>query len=145
MKLKIYKTKEIDGEVFATRDVECELNIEDLSISTFALKKLYRIIPKQEFNELMANLGAGNFSAAVISQLYDIFEDKNDDLIYFIRHLIIESGPYVTGEQLKTVKIEEMLQLLLLIFRPYLKAAQQAFKNISKNEAPQNNGQARQQ
>lgn len=145
MKLKIYKTKEIDGEVFSTKDLECELNIEDIYISAKALKKLFKIIPKNDFNQIIAQLGTGNMSIAVISQLYDILEDKNDDLIYFIRHVIIENGPYVTAQQLMTVRPEEMVQLLVLMFRPYLETARQTFKVVTKNEATQNNGQAGQQ
>lgn len=145
MKLTIYKRKEIDGEVFATRDVECEINVDNIVINSYSLKKLYKIIPKKDFNQLIAEIETGKISLAACSQLYDIFEDKNDDLIYFIRHVIIESGPYVTAEQLKTVKIDEMVKLLGLIFRPCFIATRQTFKVVTKDEAIANNGQQNQQ
>lgn len=145
MKLTIYKTKEYENEKFATTDIECEYNIEEVKISTKALKKLFKVVPKDDFSTIIASLGTGNISVAVISQLYDIFEDKNDELLYFVRHVLIESGYYVTGEQLMTAKPEEIINLLVLMFRPYLQSARQTFKVVTKNEATQNNGQAGQQ
>lgn len=138
MKLTIYKTKDFEGEKVATRDIECEFNIEEVRISTKALKKLFKVIPKNDFNSIIASLGTGSITSAVISQIYDILEDKNDELLFFVRYVLVENGYSMTSEQLMTTKPEEIINLLLLMFRPYLVTARQTFKVVTKNGVAQN-------
>ncbi len=118
MKLTIYKTKQIDGETFRTPDVECEYNIQELKISPQALKKLGKIISDDELNELLAKLALNQY-LPVITQLKSILTSDNDEIYNFIRHVVVESGPNITCEQLLTVDISEIVELLVLMFRPH--------------------------
>ena len=119
MKLTIYKIKQVDGETFRTPDIECEYNIEKLNISSRALKKLFKIISKEEFNAILAQLSNKNY-LAVVSLLKDVVESDNDEIYYFIRHVLIESGYYLTCEQLLTAEPDDLVGLLTLMFRPYI-------------------------
>lgn len=117
MKLKVYKTKEIDGEVFSTKDLECEYNIDELRISTKAFKQLFKIIKKDDLNMLLGSFANKTINEVVISKLYDILEDDDDELIYFIKKVLIENGYYITGDQLSTIDPEDIVRLLFLMFR----------------------------
>ena len=139
MKLKVYKTKQIDGEVFATPDVECEYNIDELRISLQAFRQIYKIIPKNQFDQLMNDIMNANFKASVISQLYDILKDSDDELLYFIRRVLVEAGFYITGDQLRTVDFMDQIGILMLIFRLPVEDIKSNFKNKLQYGANDNN------
>lgn len=117
MKLKIYKTKEVDGEVISTPNIETELNIDELRISTKAFKQLFKIIKKEDLNQLLAMVSGQGVQPILIAKLYDVLEDENDDLMYFIRKVMLENGYYITVDQLKTCDPEDIVRVLFLMFR----------------------------
>lgn len=131
MKLTIYKTKDFKGETFRTPNIECEYNIQELKISPQALKKLGKIISDDELNELLAKLALNQY-LPVITQLKSILTSDNDEIYHFIRHVVVESGPDITCEQLLTVDISEIIELLVLMFRPYYETIIKALAAKSK-------------
>jgi hypothetical protein len=139
MKLKIYKIKEIEGEVFATPDVESELNIDELRISTKAFKQLFKIIKKEDLNQMLVMIADKSIHPVLISKLYDVLEDENDELMYFIRKVMLENGYYITVDQLKTCDPEDIVRLLFLMFRISWDDFKSSFGNKQIDDPKYNN------
>ncbi len=132
MRVTIYKTKGIDGETFATPDIALEYTIDELTVSSKALRQLFKVVKKEELNAIFSGLKGNELSLFVITKLMEILQDENDEILYFLRRVMIENGYYVTGDQLNTVAFEEQLQLLCLMFRISWESVVENFNSIFK-------------
>lgn len=127
MKYKIYKTKDIDGVVFRTPDVQSELNIKELTLSSQATLKLFNLIPQEDFENIIVSFGTNNISFKVLSKAYDILANQSDDLFDFIRFVMIENGYEYPVECFKVADAKDNINALVLMFRLYY---EELIKNI---------------